>query len=284
MKQTIPGRTVWEKKEANLPAFFSPRGDWIGASTPKGGILLFRVDDPEQEVFLPPAQPADIPFNLAWSPTSEDLLAADQLGTIELYDLVSRRRLWNLPDHYRVEWSADGSLLGSGNLKNDHWDLLDPATGRVLRTVRRTTALLWAPNNQVALRRSMGWFGVDRLSLLDTQQWKVRAKVPRRVNDVDNVSWSPESRYVVVTGGVPVFGPPRGVWILDGQRGQVLHKLRQYVTEVRAITWSPDSRHVALTRATPESDTRADVVTVHDVRTGAVVCELLGPGAMVFAL
>jgi WD40 repeat protein len=284
MKQTITGRTVWQKKGADLPVFFSPGGDWIGAYKFQAGIVIFPTDSPSQETVLPPAQPVDIPITLTWCPTSENLLASFLTTSIEFYDLNSRQRLWTLPDHYRAEWSADGRYLGSGNRKTEDWDLLDPATGKVLQSVPDTSALLWAPNNQVAFRQSPGWFGNYRFSLVETQQWKEQARVPRRVFYASNVRWSPDSRFVVVSGPTPVFGPPLGVWILDGQQGKVLHKLRQYVTEVRAMAWSPDSRYVALTRATRESNLRVDVVTVHDVRTGAVVGELTGPAEAFFAL
>jgi WD40 repeat protein len=272
----IQGRAIF-KCAGGAYMKLSPEGDRIALVPVRGGVEIRTIAGQNTVTQLEKPPAGALGFD--WSPDGRYLAVHGVPPEgLRVHDVQSRRELWSKGLGSVGNWSPDGKLILTSDIRNQTGLLIDARTGSVIQTIPGAWSRQWAPGSQHALAQYI----VNKppgliFKILETNNWTPVVEIDNRVREGAAIAWSPDSKLIAFGGDYPVFGPHRGTWIVDAATGKVVHKLSQYITQVRAIAWSRKGDLVAITCGTRESDGRMDVVNVHSAASGQVIYRLVGP-------
>jgi WD40 repeat protein len=213
--------------------------------------------------------------NFAWSPDGE-ILAVPVDNDVRLYtaDLEEIDRLEGHTGRvFSVDWSPDGSQLGSGSEDETIrvWDVTTRDTVRVLQGPRdRITQVKWSPDGSkiasVAIDHMI--YGSDAVWVFETTWiWEARRGAVSRILptqvDVWALAWSPDGEQIATSGlfGEEAGYPGYGIKVWDTTTGDQVSVLPFFLeSEIYSIAWSPEGSRLAVA-------SEYDAVSLIDVNT-----------------
>ena len=188
-------------------------------------------------------------WSVSFSPDGKTLAAADDDGSVELWDTETGKELTVLPGQdafiWSVAWSRDGRTLAAagGHRRNDgEWEgrtqLWDAVTGQILVTLaghaKRVNGAVFSPDGKTVA--TCGDDGTTRL--WDAATGRELVKNQNRASWVRCLAISPNGKTLANGDGGSV-----ALW--DGTTGRELRRLDAQVGAVWSVAFSPDGTKLA---------------------------------------
>lgn len=194
-------------------------------------------------VYTSPASYDDF-YAFAWSPDSKRIAASTQ-SQVQIWDATTGKHpLTYTPKGgggsvLALAWSPDGTKLAVGAVSSDGLEIINPATGKVIRTLNPTTALQTAGMGpEVSTVPLSGGSGVSA------------------------AAWSPDGKFIAAAFFGSAYGNKVVIWNI--QTGALVTSFTKHTGEISSLAWSADGSYVA-------STSYDQTVQVWDAHNGKVI-------------
>jgi WD40 repeat protein/class 3 adenylate cyclase len=223
---------------------WSPRGVFVTEGPENSGMIDIR-DATTGDQALPPFEGHDFDINdVRFSPDGSMLATVGDDGgalkgdALKVWDPTTGDLLSSVTGRGQVfgpSFSADGSLVSASWPDEGAVRIVDPSTGRVVRTIDGIatqpfqTAL--SPDGR-SIAFSDGFSSV--VSVVDVASGELWFELRGHLYPIPSISWSPDGRRIA-TGGEDA-----SVRIWDGATGRLQIELLGHSGTVVSVEWSPD--------------------------------------------
>ena len=243
---------------------WSPDGKRFALST-GDGIRVGRLPLSDPPIRLGPPQTQARPDVFSLSPDGRFLAAADDDGTVAIWEIASGRLARRIPGHpvpaeiphiprFRVMsallWSPDGKRLAGFRWGDKGLWVWEVATGRLLTSFAFGSSfqpvssgpqpIVWSRDSQfLAVVTSAVTPRVRVLDVTAGKQVREWAADTSFSNFTNLIAWGPTDQ-MLTTG---IGNPPR-IQIWDVNTGEKDFPFEKPITELEAMSWSPDGRRL----------------------------------------
>ncbi len=257
---------------------WSPDGNVLAVGTSEG-VWLHDAGDLAPITHL--TEQSNV-TSLDWSPDGEMIAAGGSDGIIQLWDVATREKGFDLQGHARVvtsvKWNPVGILLASGS-----WDdtirIWDTATGEALQIIELDPAystnysVTWGSEGE-QIATFMVDNGQGQIALWDVAAGELLSSWVHD-RETSAVKLSPD-------GAVIAVGSLGGqVKLFDAITGEILYTFEADSYTVTSLAWNPDSTELASTGF--YSSVGDGRLRIWDVETGEMIADvpggLMGAGA-----
>lgn len=267
------GETTYEIP-GPLSTAFAPDGETVAVSfaphfgsvsrLDRYGMGWYRIADATSRG-TDPALPAYLSA-LQYSPDGKRLLAADLHGNILLWNAATMRRLSNFKADktcvFSAEFAPDGGRFATAD--NDGTVKLWSSEGQILQA---PLAVASVPVTRVAFSPDgtmLATVVYDEVAIWDAASGRKRFSFSRLKQPVSDIAFSPDSRYLAISGEVGRVG----VWEIASRQLWKTFVGHNHVTN--SVCFSPDG----MTLATSSSDR---TVKLWNIESGNEMCTLSFP-------
>lgn len=184
---------------------------------------------------------------VAWSPDSKRIASGSADATVQIWEPNTGNLIYTYRGHSlwvnRISWSPNGKYIASGEQSGivGHvvqvrvWEV---STGNTITIYRGHTngafSVAWSPDGtRIA---SCGYDGT--LQIWEASSGKIIVGF-RSNTFLYGLSWSPDSKYIVVGGNSP------SVWVINVNTGTIVYTYSGHTGYVGDIAWSPDNTRIA---------------------------------------
>jgi len=225
--RTLKGHAgqVWE-------VAWSPDGSRLASGARDGLVKVWDLDRDEEPLTF--RGHAATVWSVAWSPCGQYVVSASQDGSIRFWDASQEARSGVLRGRLGVAWSPNGRWLAAWGEKEDTLELLDAATGELLREFEAPEhgGFVFDPKGT----RVAG--GGSSLKIWDcTSGRKVLEEIT--VEATWSLAWSPDDRMLAAVE----LGPVLRIWDLATREARALVL---DLDDFGSLAWSPTSKLVAI--------------------------------------
>ncbi len=166
-------------------------------------------------------------YTFAWSPDSKRI-AASTHSQVQIWDATTGAHpLTYTPKGgggsvLALAWSPDGQKLAVGAVSSDGLEIINPATGKVIRTFNPTTAL--QPSGKSPAVSAIPLSGGSGVSA---------------------AAWSPDGEFIAAAFFGSAYGNKVVIW--NAQTGAQVTSFTKHTDEISSLAWSADGADVAST-------------------------------------
>jgi len=241
---------------------WSPDGTHLAISN-TDGIRIWEVATQSFQFLL---SPTCFPCGLAWSSDGQRLAVGLGDVTIRVWDVPSKKVMFNLRGHEKwvssVAWSSDGNFLASGSNDTNIY-IWDMSTGKMVHTLTGHTgevnSVAWSPDD----KRLASGSSDDTVKVWDVASEQALFTLTRRTNGVFTVAWASDGIRLAASSN---NGTLR-IW--DTTNGTELVKMTGHTGAVYSVAWLDNDRWLA-------SGSSDLTVRVWDVSNGNLLKKLTG--------
>ena len=222
---------------------WSPSGQHL-AVLGSNALVVFDVADwKPQKVFdvSLPASGFRFPKLISWHPSGDQIAAAENSETIQIYDLTTNETMHRIDSRglLCISWNPSGTLLAVGGERDviEIWDTHRGIVSQRIPVANFIHDIAWCPDgNSIACAGSNDGLAIRSLA---GGNWTL---FPGHTSYVQTVSWSPDGTRIAATdSGV--------IRIRDAVTGQITIVLRHTDGMVSDVCWSPDGSVIAAVSA-----------------------------------
>lgn len=229
---------------------FSPDGDHLAVAEEGNTVALWNVT---QELKLVSFEGHEAPvISLAFSRDGHVLATGSMDGTVKLWNTSMRCELTAFqPDDGDVAvsdlyFSPNGQLLAMTRFRKVL--LVDVPTGHVVTTMAEQggeiLSVAFSPDGNILATGSLD--GIVKLWCTTTGECKARYGNWHALMYIASVTFSPDGRMLVITGGSGYSAGETGaILLLDVASGQQIGRLRGHSDFVTSAAFSPDGKTLA---------------------------------------